>query len=556
MCGIVGVLTDTKNGFSEKEMTLFYENLFINQLRGWDSTGVFAASKDNEAQWFKMVGDLGEFIKQEGWKDPAKGLKNFIWRKGNAVIGHGRSATVGTISSQNAHPFEVVREDQTSIILVHNGTLDRYQTLPDLNAFDVDSHWIADSIVKYGAEESLRQIKGPMALIWYDTQTKKLNFFRNEWRPLHIAFVSKTPNKTKEDYILINSIPEALRWLVDRHKFSYTSKAKDALYFLPEHLYTLPIDNLLGGWERVEKIVPKPIIQVSNTPALTNHNLFPSDDKSNLLSLRRKRHLSGFLSQFDNTDHSFELDALRILNGDYTRIDFYHATKRIMYTLRSGVMEVREDDPYLPGLISMKVSPHSNHVIQSEYQHENYKKTFEYENEFNLLKAVNEDIVENSQPEKVKEARSYIDINHKKFRHNKCIKWHSKRLDNVVIRHEAIVTGNDGPIFSSYKNDDDGLYVKHDELVFELTNIKTIPSSTDNPIKMCFGEPILTNAKSQAVFCLFFDTSEKPDEQLLKGLYRGKISDIRLTTNERADFTKKQVELWITDIKEEERDAA
>jgi predicted glutamine amidotransferase len=180
MCGIVGYIANRKHGFNHNEVKAFREMLYINKLRGEDSTGIYYVNNKGDVQTHKEVGDSSSFLKSKEWDASEKEL----FRNGQAVIGHCRASTRGAKTDVNAHPFIV----DNKIVLVHNGTYHGSHT--DLAKTDVDSHAIAHVL----AEEediptALKRINAAYALVWYNTKTGMLHAIRNRHRPLWFAMM-------------------------------------------------------------------------------------------------------------------------------------------------------------------------------------------------------------------------------------------------------------------------------------------------------------------------------------------------------------------------------
>lgn len=177
MCGIVGMVASAPQGFNWNHAKLFAQLLWVNTLRGEDSTGVFGVNKQGNVDYMKTVGSASNLITSKEWKD----FKGNIFSDFHMVVGHNRKATRGQVTDENAHPFV---EKET--ILVHNGTLTNHRALTKEDV-EVDSHAILHSIVERGYEETLKEIQGAFTLAWYDANDKTLRVIRNKERPLFIA---------------------------------------------------------------------------------------------------------------------------------------------------------------------------------------------------------------------------------------------------------------------------------------------------------------------------------------------------------------------------------
>lgn len=177
MCGIVGMVSSAPQGFNWNHAKLFSQLLWINTLRGDDSTGVFGVNKQGNVNYMKQVGHAAALLDTKEWKE----FKSGIFNDFHMVVGHNRKATRGNVTDDNAHPFV---EQET--ILVHNGTLTNHASLTK-ETVDVDSHAILHSIVERGYEETIKEIQGAFTLAWYDANDKTLRVIRNNERPLFIA---------------------------------------------------------------------------------------------------------------------------------------------------------------------------------------------------------------------------------------------------------------------------------------------------------------------------------------------------------------------------------
>jgi hypothetical protein len=175
MCGLVGVINKLKNGFLDKQLTIFENLLYIDAMRGEDSTGAFLVTTLGNVYIAKEAEESTYFLKDQAWAD----IRSKAFASGWGLIGHNRKATRGSITDQNAHPFWV----DDKLVLVHNGSLvGDHKHLADVT---VDSEAIAHVLAKEpDPEKALKQINGAYALIWYDVENKKMNIIRNNERPL------------------------------------------------------------------------------------------------------------------------------------------------------------------------------------------------------------------------------------------------------------------------------------------------------------------------------------------------------------------------------------
>jgi len=177
MCGLVSMVTKNRNGFTNANLDMFDLMLFVDQLRGQDSTGVFLVNNVGNVTIAKEAVHSTDFLARPDYRN----VRTDAIRNGWAMVGHNRKATRGSINDENAHPFWV--EDK--LVLVHNGSM--YGSHKELADVEVDSAAIAHVLAEHGQEkvpEALQKINAAYALIWYDVQGKRLNIIRNEQRPL------------------------------------------------------------------------------------------------------------------------------------------------------------------------------------------------------------------------------------------------------------------------------------------------------------------------------------------------------------------------------------
>lgn len=181
MCGIVGMVLKTQSGGNQADVALFSDLLYMDALRGFDSTGVACFHNNGDMRILKEAVEASWFLQTDEWK----GLgKDFI-KNGKALIGHNRKATIGKTSGETAHPFLI--EDRFAFI--HNGTLRNHKALADT---EVDSEALGMHLSscegdKEKLEGALDKVWGAYACAWFDQEKEKLYLLRNKERPLFIA---------------------------------------------------------------------------------------------------------------------------------------------------------------------------------------------------------------------------------------------------------------------------------------------------------------------------------------------------------------------------------
>lgn len=243
MCGIVGLI-DYKQGFFKKDEELFKELLIVNSLRGAHSTGIFGGKIEHLADYAKSVGNPYDFI-----DNPAtQPIWNKMVRKWKYVVGHGRQATRGKVSPENAHPFQVGH-----ITMVHNGTVwgsDKVDTMKH----DVDSNAIAHALAEHPAEEVLSDINGAYAIVWHNAITKRLSLVRNKERPLAIGL--DVENKR----VMFASEKNMLHMVAMRRDIKFKE-----LFYIPEDtIFSFNKDS----YEYDEIKVPKKTAKIYSLPAV------------------------------------------------------------------------------------------------------------------------------------------------------------------------------------------------------------------------------------------------------------------------------------------------
>lgn len=228
MCGIHFVINP--KGYAAKDkLDDFMSDCFLaNQVRGLDSSGMFQVKGylnhkgERDVQYYKNASCGSDYISDR----PAKTLITAA-TSSLVSVGHVRAAPQGSINSANAHPFTAIRDDNTRIIGVHNGTLTGWRNKKNSDKFDVDSQWLFDTLARDGVD-SFEAFDGAWALVWFDSRFEnKLFIARNDKRPLFYAF-------TEEGGMVGASELGMLGWLADRNRIALKKNDKGFQFFYPQ----------------------------------------------------------------------------------------------------------------------------------------------------------------------------------------------------------------------------------------------------------------------------------------------------------------------------------
>lgn len=262
MCGIVGVVSKN-DPFPVTYEHVFEDMLYVDAVRGEDSTGVILVDKDTTFHVAKEASPPAWFIPQLLQLSSYKKM----WTNGKAAIGHNRKKTIGKIEDATAHPFVVNNE----FAMVHNGTLTNHR---DLASTEVDSEALA--IVLYEAFENidykedvetvLGKVNGAYAVAMYDQRHNKVRLLRNKERPLSYI---ETPKG-----VFFASEAPMLYWVLTRNSVPL-SECK--LQIVPEHT-VIEIDLDTGNVEKTEitpkKPTPPTVVTSTSTAVTTNKGGF------------------------------------------------------------------------------------------------------------------------------------------------------------------------------------------------------------------------------------------------------------------------------------------
>lgn len=225
MCGILFAVNSGKYSVNIDD---YIRDAFIaSQVRGSDSSGIFQVD-EGKVSWEKDNCNATSFVKQP---NVSRLIGKSAWS--DITVGHVRSATVGTVSRTNAHPFYAMRDDDSYIIMVHNGTLTNWRNKKGSDDFDVDSAWMAHMLATEGTD-AFEYFQGAFALVWYDSRHPDSLFMaRNSERPLHYCVVNDGTS------IVGASELGMLGWLTAKHDLEIDEKSvhNNVYYLEPGKLY-------------------------------------------------------------------------------------------------------------------------------------------------------------------------------------------------------------------------------------------------------------------------------------------------------------------------------
>lgn len=179
MCGIVGMMT--VGTATDKQLKMLSHLLLLDQMRGEHATGLAKVNlKTGETEVHKKAVNAIDYLSMSETKDFLNKDRQSLY------IGHNRFATMGKRDDSGAHPFK-----HKHITMVHNGVVDRW-VLDDLEGYNdkdctVDSDMVCRTIAEKGIEGAVKVISGAFSLVWWDAESRSLNFLRNERRPMWIC---------------------------------------------------------------------------------------------------------------------------------------------------------------------------------------------------------------------------------------------------------------------------------------------------------------------------------------------------------------------------------
>lgn len=222
MCGIVGIAGNTFANHTK----MFKDLLVLDQLRGFDSTGVmFISGISNIPAVEKAVGTPENLWMRKDCKlMDHRGVPHGLPR---VMLGHNRAATFGDVTAENAHPFT-----HKHITGVHNGSLRDWYDLENFAENDVDSLSLIQTIAERGIDDTWKSFTGAAAIVFWDAKEGTLNFIRNDERPLYIG------HNIADNLLYWASEPWMIRVAASRNKASLKDEKNDIFQLKAHHLHT------------------------------------------------------------------------------------------------------------------------------------------------------------------------------------------------------------------------------------------------------------------------------------------------------------------------------
>lgn len=508
MCGLTAFTTMYKNGFAPVEQNAAAELLWLTQLRGIDSTGVALVDDEGDTQVVKELGPPQRLMVSKAYKD----WDDHLLKSGLLMFGHCRATTRGETNVDNAHPFEYTKANGTGkIILAHNGTLDFSQQLPRFHEFKVDSEWLAYTLAQNGAEETFSKVEGPIATIWYDTEDKTLNLYRNDERPLYYFI-------TTGGQLVVNSARENLLWLATRHglqvKGMIAQVQADTWMKFDGPIFSVPEEKEVKFKER----------KWSPGFHSSHHTHYsPSYAASDA---------------YHKLTRSYTDDIQHLFDGSLVRIEWVPERNQRLTTDSTGVTRYEYQlQPYRPNLQKMEIDPADKTTIIETVIDENGVI------QRNRYKKKGGEVATNPTPlRSLDEGTSSKELafNNLKYKKGKKIHWKTKQKGGNSLTHHALCSYENERLFTEYGNNEDGVIKRDDVVTIELAEV--LPSGA----KMLRGYGFRLKEKGDvAIEYTFIGNNLTKEEMLGEQYWRGTVVNIRINEKSRYNSSGSVVSVFL-----------
>lgn len=234
-----------------------------------------------------------EFV-DEPYFEKSLSLVDKVW------IGHNRWGTIGKNIKNNAHPFWVLDDDDSWLLVgAHNGTLRNRHVLTDWDKFGTDSEALLNEIVLTDAKTTVSKLEGAWALTWACNYTDTMNFLRNKERSLYYAFT-----KDKKSLVWASE-----KWMIIVSAMKGGLELEDTQEFEEDTLYVMPIDfkdNSVLTFEKKEDYVGKQSVffQANQNQNPPNKTWWDQDQEQKRAEQQEKQRLARVEAETRRQQHS------------------------------------------------------------------------------------------------------------------------------------------------------------------------------------------------------------------------------------------------------------
>ena len=251
MCGIVGVAGNIDN----VDVSSFEDMLYMDVVRGEDSTGVLVVEPNDFTTLYKSLGTPSNFFDVSKGKHFYTNFRGFNTVPKKVLLGHNRKATVGAVDLEGAHPFRYEH-----IIGVHNGTLDWYEDLHPTETHD--SRALLSAVNDKGIDFAWYNLYGHAALVWWDKRDSTINFIRNKERTFYILEGGGCIYWASEPWMITSAL--------DRNKITLYDSKKEKISPVPTEVNKHYKYKVTASG--VEKIFEKDVVENPYGNSYSNNN--------------------------------------------------------------------------------------------------------------------------------------------------------------------------------------------------------------------------------------------------------------------------------------------